>query len=100
MRLSEDVIYSLLGSSPNGLLVTDAEARIVFLNDYVVRPSGYRRDELLGQSVEVLVPDRSRTQHSGLRQLFARAPRERSMGSGRDLWARRRTAPKSRSRSG
>jgi len=48
MRLSQDVIYSLLESSPNGLLVTDAEARIVFLNDYVERLSGYRRDELLG----------------------------------------------------
>ncbi len=60
MRLSQDVIYSLLESSPNGLLVTDAEARIVFLNDYVERLSGYRRDELVGQSVDVLVPDRSR----------------------------------------
>ena len=90
MRLSQDVIYSLLESSPNGLLVTDAEARIVFLNDYVERLSGYRRDELLGQSVDVLVPDRSRAQHAGLRQLFARAPRERAMGSGRDLMARHR----------
>jgi PAS domain S-box-containing protein len=90
MRLSHDVIYDLLETSPNGLLVIDAGARIVFLNEYVERMLGYRRDELLGQPVDGLVPDRVRVQHAGLRELFARAPRERAMGTGRDLWARRK----------
>ena len=90
MRLSHDVVYALLESSPNGLLVIDAEGRIVFLNKYVERMLGYGSDELLGQPVDTLVPERSRIQHADLRRVFARAPRERPMGVGRDLWARRR----------
>jgi PAS domain S-box-containing protein len=82
--------YTLLESLPIGLLVIDAEARIVFLNEYVERVLGYGHNELLGQLVDMLVPERFRVQHADLRQVFARTPRERLMGTGRDLWARRR----------
>ncbi len=90
MRLSHDVFYTLLESSPNGLLVIDAEARIVFMNEYAERMLGYGRDELLDQPVDTLVPERFRVQHSDMLRAFARGPRERPMGMGRDLWARRR----------
>lgn len=90
MRLSPDVFHTLIESAPNGLLVIDAQGRIVFLNTYVERILGYQPDELLGQSVDVLVPERLRGRHSGLRHAFASDPRERPMGVGRDLPARRR----------
>lgn len=79
-----------LDLSPNGLIVVDAEARIVFLNEYVERMFGYGREELLGQPVEMLVPERFRGEHVQWRRLFTVAPRERPMGAGRDLWGQRR----------
>ena len=82
--------FTLLEPLPIGLLVVDAGARIVFVNEYVEQMLGYGRGELLGQSVETLVPERSRIQHADLRREFAGAPRERPMGMGRDLLARRR----------
>ena len=82
--------FALLESLPIGLLVVGPGARIVFLNEYVEQMLGYARDELLGQPVETLVPEQLRIQHADLRRVFAAAPRERPMGTGRDLLARRR----------
>ena len=79
--------FALLKSLPIGLLVVDPAARIIFLNRYVERTLGYGRDELLGQSADMLVPERLRIQHVDLRQL-ARVPRERPIGMGIDLCAR------------
>lgn len=90
MRLSHDVIQMLFESSPNGLLVINAEAKISFLNDAAEKMLGYDQGALLGQSVDILVPDGLRGQHAALRRLFTDTPRERPMGAGRDLVARRR----------
>lgn len=90
MRLSYDVIQMLFESSPNGLLVINAEARISFLNDAAEKMLGYGQGELLGQSVDILVPERVQGQHAALRRMFTDAPQERPMGAGRDLLARRR----------
>lgn len=90
MRLSHDVTQMIFESSPNGLLVINAEARISFLNDAAEKILGYDQGELLGQSVDILVPDRVRGQHAALRRMFTDSPRERPMGAGRDLVARRR----------
>jgi PAS domain S-box-containing protein len=81
--------FALLKSLPIGLLVVDPAARIIFLNQYVERTLGYGCDELLGQSADTLVPERLRIQHMDLRQL-ARVPRERPIGMGIDVCARRR----------
>jgi PAS domain S-box-containing protein len=90
MRLTNDVFQMLFESSPNGLLMINAEAKISFLNDAAEKMLGYGQGELLGQSVDVLVPERVRYQHAVLRRMFADAPRERPMGAGLDLVARRR----------
>lgn len=82
--------FSLLESLPIGLLVVNGEAHIISVNNYVEQMLGYDRGELLGQSVEVLVPERLRIEHVDLRRVFAVGPRERPMGEGRDLCARRR----------
>ena len=81
--------FALLEFLPIGLLVVDCEARIVFLNEYVEQTLGYRRDELLGQPVETLVPEQLRIKHADLRRVFfAGGPRELPMGAGRDVLAR------------
>ena len=86
----EDPPFSLLEHLPIGLLVVEPGAHIVFVNEYVEQMLGYGRGELLGQSVEMLVPERSRIEHADMRRVFAGAPRERPMGTGRDLVARHR----------
>lgn len=77
-------------SSPSGLLMIDAEGMIVLVNREVERLFGYTREELLGRSVELLVPERFADQHSGFRAGFLTNPRVREMGAGRDLYGRRK----------
>jgi PAS domain S-box-containing protein len=84
---SEETPFSLLEHLPIGLLVVDPESRIVFANEYGEQMLGYDRGELLGKSVEMLVPERSRIAHEDMRRVFAVDPRERPMGAGRDLVA-------------
>jgi PAS domain S-box-containing protein len=73
-------------SSPNGMVMVDPGGKIVLVNREVERMFGYRREELLGQSIEVLVPERFRHQHPSYRVGFFRAPNRRAMGAGRDLF--------------
>ncbi len=77
-------------SAPSGLLMVDAEGRIVLVNREVERLFGYPREELLGRPVEVLVPDAFRQAHEGFRADFFANPKVRSMGAGRDLYGRRK----------
>ncbi len=77
-------------SSPSGLVMTDGGGRIVLVNREVERLFGYPREELLGQSIEILVPERYRREHSGFRAAFHASPSVRAMGAGRDLYGRRK----------
>lgn len=77
-------------SAPNGMVMIDARGQIVLVNTQTERLFGYRRDELLGQPVELLVPERFRGQHPDHRVGFFARPQVRSIGIGRDLYGRRR----------
>lgn len=77
-------------SAPSGLLVIDADGRIVLVNREIERLFGYDRSELVGQPVELLVPERFRQPHPGFRQSFYAEPRTRAMGAGRDLFGLRK----------
>jgi len=77
-------------SSPSGLLMTDARGKIVLVNREIERLFGYAREELLGQSIETLVPERFRTGHTGFRGGFMADPKVRAMGAGRDLFGLRK----------
>lgn len=77
-------------ASLNGVLIVDGAARIIFANVRTEQLFGYQSSELLGQPVEILVPDRLRDRHRGLREVFAQAPKMRPMGAGRDFVARRK----------
>jgi PAS domain S-box-containing protein len=80
----------LLESAPDSIVIVDAGGRIVLVNGQVERVFGYRREELLDQSVEVLLPARYRDAHHGHRTHYQAAPRTRPMGAGLDLLGRRK----------
>ncbi len=60
----EQRLRAAVESSPAGLLMIDAEGRIVLVNGEIERLFGYSREELLGRSMEMLVPERFRGGHS------------------------------------
>jgi PAS domain S-box-containing protein len=80
----------LLETSPDAVVVVDAAGRILFANQQAESLFEYTVNELIGQSVDVLVPERLRAAHAVHRQRFAGAPRLRAMGSGLELFAQRR----------
>jgi PAS domain S-box-containing protein len=77
-------------ASSNATVMVDAQGQIVLVNQQTENLFGYSRDELIGQSVEILVPERFRDDHPGHRASFAAAPQARVLGLGRDLCARRK----------
>ena len=77
-------------AAPTGMLMTDGPGRIVLVNAQLEKLFGYAREELLGQRIEILVPERFRTHHPGLRDVFFADPTTRPMGVGRDLYGLRK----------
>jgi len=75
----------LFEAAPNGLLAVNAAGRIVLLNAQVEKMFGYRRDDLVGQDVEMLVPRRLRGRHIAQRTNFTAAPQMRPMGTSNGL---------------
>lgn len=77
-------------SSPNGIVLVNAEGRIVLVNAHTEKLFGYRREELIGQAVDTLIPERYHGTHLGHRAGFIACPQARAMGAGRDLFAQRK----------
>jgi PAS domain S-box-containing protein len=85
-----EITQHLLRSSPDALIVIDDQGRIRFANDTVTDLFGYRPERLLGQSVDVLVPERFRARHGRHVTGFVADPHSREMGARiADLYARR-----------
>lgn len=81
---------SLLEAAPDAIVIVDQEGEIVLVNREVGNAFGYSDEELIGRSIEALVPDGSRAVHSRRRQAYADEPEARAMGSDLQLSARRR----------
>lgn len=81
---------SVVESAPYGMLLANADGTIKMANRKVCEMFGYTRAELLEQRIEMLLPERHRTDHAAQRQAFSDEPRQRPMGSGRDLTGRRK----------
>ncbi|HEY6897103.1 MAG TPA: PAS domain S-box protein [Rhodocyclaceae bacterium] len=77
----------ILDTTPEAMLVVDAEGRIARANHSAGDTFGYPPAELIGMDVEQLMPERFRAHHGGLRQMFVQTPEARPMGKGRDLFA-------------
>ena len=77
----------LLEAAPDGIVEVDGSGRIVLVNSQAERMFGYRREELLGKSVEMLMPERFRGRHPAHRERYSAHSVIRPMGSGLDLRA-------------
>jgi len=87
---AEEKYRGLLESAPDAMVIVDARGEIVLVNAQTEKLFGYRRDELMGQAVEMLVPDRFRARHSDHRTGYFVDPHPRPMGVGLDLYGRRK----------
>ncbi len=85
-----EIFEQLIDGVPDAIVVADAAGLIVLVNRQAESMFGYGRDELLGQPLELLVPERLRARHIGHRAQFRSAPSVRTMGTGLLLTARRR----------
>jgi PAS domain S-box-containing protein len=83
-----DVLDGLLEAMPDALVVIDERGRILRVNAQTERLFGYPRREILGQEIEVLVPERFRAGHVGQRGDYCAAPHVRPMGKGLELYGR------------
>jgi PAS domain S-box-containing protein len=83
---AEEMIYLAVEASPNGMVMTDTNGTIVMVNSTTEILFGYRRDELIGQQIEILIPESHRRNHPQLRKSYLKQPDTRAMGHGRDLY--------------
>jgi two-component system, sensor histidine kinase and response regulator len=90
LRETEKFFRSVLELAPDGLMVIDAKGTIQLANAQTEKLFGYTRAELVGQSVEMLVPVDVRPHHPALRESFHRDPIARAMGRDRELRAQRK----------
>ncbi len=81
---------SVLEAIPDAVAAVNQQGIIIQVNSQTEALFGYTRDELIGQGVEMLVPERQRPQHHLHRESFHSRPKIRRMGSGLDLYGRRR----------
>ena len=86
LKQSEARLRQVVESAPNAMVMIDGTGQIVMVNMQTERVFGYARSELLGQTIEMLVPARFRANHPGLRSTFFAGPVSRPMGAGRDLY--------------
>jgi diguanylate cyclase (GGDEF)-like protein/PAS domain S-box-containing protein/hemerythrin-like metal-binding protein len=83
-------LRSIMEAAPNAILIADEAGMMYMVNSQVERLFGYSRAELLGKSVEMLVPERFRQPHARMRTGFSASPERRFMGAGRDLFGVRK----------
>jgi protein-histidine pros-kinase len=80
----------LIEVAPDAIVTADGQGRIVLVNGQTEALFGYKREDLLGQLVEVLLPERYRAGHVGHRDNYSHAPRIRPMGANLELYGRRK----------
>jgi len=89
-KRAEARFRAVVEAAPNGMVMIDGGGTIVLVNNEIERLFGYTRDELLSHPIELLVPERLRERHPGLRTEFVGHPKTRAMGAGRDLYGVRK----------
>jgi len=87
MPLSELTFQSMIESIPNAIVLVNKEGKISYVNHQTEKLFQYPRTELIGQSIEQLIPDRFRKNHPAYRQAFFDSPSVRAMGAGVELFA-------------
>jgi two-component system, LuxR family, sensor kinase FixL len=90
LRASEQRFRAVVESVPSAILLVDDRGAIALANAQAETVFGYQREELVTHQVELLIPERFAVPHVSLRAGYARDPRTRAMGAGRELLARRK----------
>ncbi|MNR78795.1 Cell-division control histidine kinase PdhS [compost metagenome] len=90
LQKAEQEFRGILEASPDPTILVNPEGRITLASPQTEKVFGYRQDELLGQSVEILMPERFRSAHGRHLSGFFKSPRMRPMGSGLELSAQRK----------
>ncbi len=80
----------LFTTAAEGLVVVDSDGRILLHNPRLNAMFGFAEGELLGSTVETLLPDAVRGRHAAHRDAYQKKPVQRSMGIGMDLWGQRK----------
>src|SRR5689334_15049692 len=88
--LSSDLVRNVLDSLPDALIIIGADGKIRFANHQVFEMFGLSPTEVIGATVEILLPERFRERHVNHRNGFAHSVRERPMGAGLELFGRRK----------
>ena len=89
---ADATFVALLEAVPDAMVCIAADGRVVLVNAEAERLFGYKREELIGQLVEILVPEESRAAHPGYRAGFFADPRDRPMGGNVPFAGRRHDA--------
>lgn len=87
---SKKIFEEVFHSGPDAIIVVNSEGQVIMTNDRVKEVFGYDKDELKGQTIEVLVPGRFKQSHTKHRSGYHQESVVRQMGSGRELLARRK----------
>lgn len=85
-KYAEEMIRLAVEASPNGMIMTNHQGTIVMVNTTTETLFGYSREELIGQSIDILIPESHRAHHPELRKNYLKHPSARAMGHGRDLY--------------
>lgn len=90
VELGDEVAWSLVDAAPDGIVITDGSGQILVVNRQTEALFGYSRAELLGRSVDELLPERFRQVHAAHCMGYRTEPRTRPMGAGISLFGRRK----------
>jgi len=92
LEREERQVNALFEHATEGIILTNGKGHIILVNPEAERLFGYQKHELLGQTIELLIPKRLHSRHEHSRAEFYKNPGNRKMGQGRDLFARRKDA--------
>ncbi len=89
-KASQERFAALMESAPDAMIVVDNEGSLVLVNSQVEKVFGYSKEELLGQKIEILVPDEIKDVHVGLRNGYIENPVQKLTRRALDLRAQRK----------